>query len=302
MANIFHHPYEAHDKLIAFASNCDVVTYENENIPYATAQVIERIKPLYPNSQILLNTQDRLLEKKLFEALAIPVVAYAPIHSPQDLLDFIQDEGFPVIIKHRTAGYDGKGQFRIANQEELMAYLADPHEPSIVEKMISFDREVSLIGVRSSSGEFCTYDLAENTHHQGILHKTQNRPNDPLYSTAQAYLRRLMTALHYVGCLGFEFFDINGTLVANELAPRVHNTGHWTIEGAVCSQFENHLRAITGLPLGDPKSLGRFEMVNLLGRMPSLQETLQQGDCHFHDYQKTPKTGRKVGHLCKRIE
>lgn len=292
-------PYEDLDKLQAFADLCDVITFENENIPYQSLALLEKSHPIYPNAAALRVSQDRLFEKKLFDELGIPTVPYQVIDNPNDLSRFVSSYSFPIIKKERTQGYDGKGQFWINNSNDLA--LCD-FKNAIVEQVIPFKREISIIGIRAIDGQTKFYDLCENKHINGILHSTINRPNDPMCEHAIDYLNRLLKTLDYVGCLTLELFETESGLLANEMAPRVHNSGHWTIEGTRCSQFANHLRAIAGLTLGDTRSTGIIRMQNLLGQVPPYKSALTDGNRYLHDYQKKPLPGRKVGHLCEIID
>lgn len=301
LGKVINKPYDDKEAVIKFVSLCDVITYENENIPYETAVLIESLKPLYPNANTLLNTQDRLLEKQLFQLLKIPTVHFKSIDSYQDLFNFIQEYDFPVIIKKRTQGYDGKGQIKIYTNKDLVKLEGEILSNLIVEKMINFEREVSIIGTKSRNGEVVYYDICENNHINGILERTRNIIKDPIFENAKIYLNKVIEHFNYVGCLAFEFFQYKGILYANELAPRVHNTGHWTIEGTLCNQFENHIRAIAGLPLGNTDSIAHFEMRNIIGELPSLNEILNLKDTYFHDYQKEPKSGRKLGHISRKL-
>lgn len=290
-------PYQDQNALRQFADQVDIITFENENIPVDTLTFLNEYKPVRPGIKALTTSQDRLFEKTLFRSLDIPCAPFAQINSYEDLLTAAKTLSFPLFLKTRREGYDGKGQLKINNLSELEAINPTMLSNAIVEQGIAFQREVSLIAARSVSHEIVFYDICENRHQNGILIETQNKVDDPLFETAKTYLTRLLDALDYIGILCVEFFQVDNQLIANEMAPRVHNSGHWTIEGATTSQFENHLRAIANLPLGNTQSLGQATMRNLIGTMPNKNELLAQG--HLHDYHKAPKPGRKLGHVTK---
>lgn len=298
LGSLIHKPYTDEKALTNFVNACDVITYENENIPVDTAQYIASLKPLYPNVLSLQTTQDRLLEKTLFEKLNIQTVPFQKIDSLHELELFLEKNSFPVVIKKRRQGYDGKGQLKLSSANDLSLLTDDFLNNCIVESYISFDREVSIIAVRNSTGDCRYYDICENEHKNGVLNQTFNKINDPMFKQAQQYINRIIEALDYVGCLAFEFFQKEDQLFANELAPRVHNSGHWTIEGSHTSQFENHLRAICNLHLGNTESKGVYQMINLLGKIPDSASLLSLDYLHLHHYQKSERANRKVGHLC----
>ncbi|MGE3318930.1 MAG: 5-(carboxyamino)imidazole ribonucleotide synthase [Candidatus Berkiella sp.] len=288
--------YSDHIQLEKFAKECDIITYENENIPYQTIEFLESYKTTYPNSQAIKLTQDKLLEKQLFHHLGIPTAPNKHIHSIDDAINFAKFNHYPFFIKKRTDGYDGRGLIKITNEKQLLNLDNSQLVDTVCEKFIAFEREVSLIAVISKTGHRAYYDLCENTHSDGILHKTTNIVDDPIYNKAKMYTDLILDYLGYIGCIAFEFFQIGNDLLANEIAPRVHNSGHWTIEGAFTSQFENHIRAITGLPLGNTATRYRATMYNIIGTMLNPQELLKDNLCFFHDYKKEPKPGRKLGH------
>ena len=277
-----------------FASQVDLVTVESENID---AAVLEGLH-LYPNAHAIGIAQDRLLEKRFFHQCGIGTAPFAPVDSLEDLQDAISQLGLPAILKTRRMGYDGKGQVRLAHTDEAAAAWVEVAEaPCILEGHVSFTREVSLIAARNASGDIVFYPLTENHHRAGIL-RTSIAPCDcaALQPLAEDYLRKLLTGLDYIGVLAVEFFVLDGGLIANEMAPRVHNSGHWTIEGAETSQFENHLRALLSLPLG-PTTSQPTVMLNCIGTMPAAEETARFPELHRHDYGKEPRPGRKLGHL-----
>ena len=243
-------------------------------------------------------SQDRLREKALFAKLRIPVAAHAAVDSRADLIAAARRLDIPGVLKTRRLGYDGKGQFVIRKPAQIdAAWALIGAEGLIYEQFVPFSREVSLIGARSAGGQCAFYPLSANYHHGGVLrYGIAPHADRRLERLAQQYLRRVMEALRYVGVLAIEFFVVGGRLIANEMAPRVHNTGHWTIEGCVTSQFENHLRAICGLPLGSTRALGHTAMINFLGNLPQRSALLSFEGLAFHDYGKSARPGRKLGH------
>jgi 5-(carboxyamino)imidazole ribonucleotide synthase len=279
----------------------DVVTYEFENIPDAAAATIAAHTRLYPSSTALRLAQDRFFEKSGFLQLGIPTPTFANVTKPFELKIALQNIGTPSILKTRRYGYDGKGQQRILQTEDgARAFDALGQVPCLLEQWVTFTRELSLLCVRSLRGELAFYPLVQNVHYDGILRLTlAPAPNltAELQQLAQQYAERLLVHLDFAGVLALEFFEVGGQLLANEFAPRVHNSGHFTIEGAGTSQFENHLRAIARLPLGDTSVRGSVAMLNLVGKMPRAADVLAFRDVHLHDYGKEPRAGRKLGHL-----
>ncbi|PKM12610.1 MAG: 5-(carboxyamino)imidazole ribonucleotide synthase [Gammaproteobacteria bacterium HGW-Gammaproteobacteria-3] len=289
--------------LAQLAQRCDVVTYEFENVPVEIIDLIAEQTPVYPPAKALAVAQDRLLEKNFFRDLGIATAPYAAVNSLAELERAISDIGWPAILKTRTLGYDGKGQALTRSSEDLAGALEQLQgAPAIVEGFVAFQREVSIIAARSVSGAIVYYPLSENQHRNGILRLAKSSANDPLQSEAEVIITRLLEALDYVGILALELFDLNGHLVANEFAPRVHNSGHWTIEGSETSQFENHLRAILDQPLGDTATRGFAAMQNFIGGTPSLAEVLAIPKAHMHLYNKAPRKGRKVAHATLRAD
>ncbi len=289
------------EALRALASSVDVVTYEFENVPAETVAALEGRVPVYPHPRALAFAQDRLREKTLFRELGIPTPAFAPVDDLEQLRAAMAEVGLPAVLKTRTEGYDGKGQFvlREAGQVEA-AWDAIGRMPAILEGFVGYSREVSILAVRGRDGEIRHYPLSENTHERGILRLSVARPGDPLQTQAEELVRRLLEWLDYVGVIALELFQVGDELLANEFAPRVHNSGHWTIEGAEISQFENHLRAVLGWPLGMTEPVGFSAMVNFIGRLPPAEAVLALPYTHFHDYGKAPRDGRKVGHATVR--
>ena len=280
------------------AADTDLVTYEFENVPVSALQAVSRTRTCLPPVDALRVSQDRLLEKNLFTQLGIPTPPYRAVESLGELRDGVAALGLPCVLKTRRLGYDGKGQFYLRKAADVeLAWQALGGTPLILEGFVAFDREVSIIGARSTRGEVRTYPIVANTHRDGILRVTRApHRSAALQKAAEGHLRKLLGHFDYAGVLTIEFFVRKGRLIANEMAPRVHNSGHWTIEGAATSQFENHLRAITGLPLGDTRAIGHAAMVNFIGSMPERDRVLALPGVHYHDYGKAPRPGRKVGH------
>ncbi len=280
------------------ASRSDVVTFDWENISGGALAPLEKITSIRPPRAALETSQDRLLEKALFTRLRIPVAAHAAVDTPQDLWRATRDLGLPGMLKTRRLGYDGKGQFVLRRPADLdAAWAAMGAAGLIYEAFQKFSREVSIIGARSAAGKIVYYPLTANTHVDGVLrYCIAPFVDQALERIARRHLKRVLESLSYVGVLTLEFFVVKGRLVANEMAPRVHNSGHWTIEGCITSQFENHLRAIVGLPLGSTRSLGHSAMINFLGQMPGRERLLGIEGLAYHDYGKEPRPGRKLGH------
>ena len=289
-------------RLAQLAGEVDLVTFEFENVPVATLGTVAAARPFYPPVAALGASQDRLDEKNLFRKLKIPTPRYAAVDSFADLQSAARDIGMPGVLKTRRLGYDGRGQFVVRSAADLEpAWAMLGSVPLIYERFVDFSREVSIIGARSTRGEIAFYPLTANTHAGGILrYSIAPFRNTRLQQQAQVYLRRLLRHFDYAGVLTIEFFVAGGRLIANEMAPRVHNSGHWTIEGAQTSQFENHLRAVLGLPLGSTRALGHSAMVNFIGTIPAPGNILQVSDVHLHSYGKEPRPNRKLGHCTVR--
>lgn len=278
--------------------DAQVVTYEFENVSSIGVEYLSRRVRLHPPAQALNVKQDRLREKRLFRGLGLPTAEFLAIEAENDISRVSRRLGFPMVLKTRSHGYDGKNQFVVNTEGELRRVCNGlPRGSLLAEQFVAFDREVSLIAVRSVSGETAYYPLAENIHRQGVLDSSRSRPNDPVASVAREYAAKLLARLDYIGVLALELFQVGHELLANEFAPRVHNTGHWTIEGAETSQFENHLRAILGLPLGATGPVGSAAMVNLIQDLPDAHRVLKIPGVHLHIYGKPKRLGRKVGHL-----
>ena len=287
------------------ASRSDVVTFDWENISGGALEPLERITQVRPPRAALEVSQDRLAEKALFARLKIPVAAHCAVDSRAELIRASEKIGLPGVLKTRRLGYDGKGQFVLRAAEDVdRAWAAIGTAGLVYEKFQDFSREVSLVGVRSAAGQSAFYPLSCNTHGGGILrYSIAPFISARLEKRARLYMKRVMGALDYIGVLTLEFFVVRGSLIANEMAPRVHNSGHWTIEGCVTSQFENHLRAVCDMPLGSTRALGHTAMINFLGQMPDRERLLGIDGLAYHDYGKTPRPGRKLGHctILKRL-
>jgi 5-(carboxyamino)imidazole ribonucleotide synthase len=287
--------------LDAFAERVDVVTYEFENVPVAVAERLSARAPVFPPPRALDVAQDRLKEKSLFRNLAIGTAPFATVDSREELEAAVAEIGFPAVLKTRTQGYDGKGQRVLRRADDLASALAALGSRSLLlEGFVPFDRELSILAARSRTGETAYWPLIENVHRDGILRlSTAPAPDVPqeLADQAVAIAENVLEALDYVGVLAIELFQHEGRLLANEMAPRVHNSGHWTIEGAKTSQFENHLRAVLGLPLGPTAVSGVSAMVNLIGQVPDEAAILGIPGAHLHLYGKAARPGRKLGHV-----
>jgi 5-(carboxyamino)imidazole ribonucleotide synthase len=283
--------------LARFCDSVELVTWEFENVPARAAEFVAARKPLLPHPRALAVGQDRLAEKQLFDRLGIAVPKYAPVATRTELDQALAAIRAPAVLKTRRLGYDGKGQAVLRSPSDADAAWAKlGGQPLLLEAFVPFEREISCIGVRGHDGRCAFYPVSENVHRDGILRTSLPRAGDPLQAAAEDATRKVMEALEYVGVMAFEFFVAGGRLLGNEIAPRVHNSGHWTIDGAQCSQFENHLRAIAGLPLGDTALRGPCAMVNFIGSVPEVAQLLRIPGLHLHLYGKLPKPARKIGH------
>jgi 5-(carboxyamino)imidazole ribonucleotide synthase len=285
----------------AFLQGIDLVTYEFENVPAATVEWLTGSVPAYPPPRALEVAQDRLYEKQLFEACGIPVPPYAAVGNEEELEQALVTVGVPALLKTRRLGYDGKGQAPVTDRATAVtAWRQLGGVPCLLERRVAFDCEVSVLAARSRDRSTVVYPLVENEHRDGILFCSRapaRTASADLERTASGYARQLLDELGYTGILAVEFFVVGDTLLANEMAPRVHNSGHWTIEGAETSQFEQHLRAILGWPLGDTSLRAYAGMVNLLGAVPPLDALLAIPGAHVHVYGKAPRPRRKLGHV-----
>ncbi|MFP8968379.1 5-(carboxyamino)imidazole ribonucleotide synthase [Pokkaliibacter sp. CJK22405] len=282
-----------------FGEQVDVVTFEFENVAIESAQALEQTVPLYPSTKALAATQDRLVEKSLFRDLGIKTPGFQAIDTRDDVQAAIDALGLPLVIKTRRFGYDGKGQFVLRTTEQIDELWNElGGQALIAEAFVPFDREVSIIAVRSQQGDVRFYPLTQNEHRSGILHLSRPLVNgDSRTAQAQEFISTLLNKLDYVGTIALELFQVGDELLANEFAPRVHNSGHWTIEGAETSQFENHVRAVAGIPLGDTRAIEHSAMINIIGDFPDRQAIQAIDGAHFHDYGKAPRAGRKIGHV-----
>ncbi len=282
------------------AERSDVISFdwENVSVPALRAATRQSRTPIAPPLRALAAAQDRLFEKRSFERLGIPTTHFMPVDSRAALARAVARIGLPGVLKTRRLGYDGKGQCVLRSAADLdAAWERLGAVPLLYEQFVPFDFEVSMIGARGRDGAVALYALNRNYHVDGILRVTRAPwPAPRLERAAALHMRRALEAFRYVGVLTIEFFVHRGRLIANEMAPRVHNSGHWTIEGAQTSQFENHVRAIAGLPLGSPRARGHAVMINLIGQMPPRAPLLREAGLHFHDYGKEPRHGRKLGH------
>ncbi len=301
--------YRDQAALAEFASRIDVATFDFENVPAESAHWLSERVPVFPRPRALATAQDRLAEKTLFSELGIPVPPFMPIDSRASLDAAIKAIGTPAILKTRRLGYDGKGQYRIKSPADVDAAWStlggQAHTVGLIlEGFVAFERELSVVAVRGRDGEFRAWPLTENWHVDGVLSASlaPATVDRALSDTAYEYARKLAEALDYVGVFALELFCRDGLLLANELAPRVHNSGHWTIEGAQTSQFQNHLRAVLGLPLGATDAIGHACMLNWIGALPDANAVLREPGGHWHDYGKTSRAGRKVGHATLRAD
>jgi 5-(carboxyamino)imidazole ribonucleotide synthase len=301
VAPVLHGSFTDPKLLARLARECEVLTFDWENISVAALRAHAASAQgarICPPIAALAAAQDRVSEKRLFERLGIPTTRWRAVGSRAQLERALREVGLPGVLKTRRLGYDGKGQARVATAADAhRAWEALGQVPLIFEEWVPFDCEVSIIGARSRGGEIAVYPLNGNVHSQGILRLTRAPYGPPRWQRMAArYLELCLARFRYVGVLTMEFFVRDGRLIANEMAPRVHNSGHWTIEGCVTSQFENHLRAILGLPLGSTRPLGFSAMANLIGAVPPREGLLAREELHLHDYGKQPRPGRKVGH------
>ena len=296
---VLKYAYDDADGLARLADLADVITYEFENVPVGALAHLPDNVPVYPPAPALASAQDRLVEKQLFESLEIPLPGYRTVDSTDDLERACNELGLPIVLKTRRLGYDGKGQLVVRDRENSADVVASLGGSNLIaEQWVQFDREVSAIGARTVSGDTVFYPLTENRHADGILSESRAPAEDgPLTDLAVGYLDRMLTKLDYVGVLALELFVVGDQLLANEYAPRVHNSGHWTIEGSETSQFENHVRAILDMPTGETQMTGAAGMLNLIGQIPDDYQALDTRPAHLHDYGKSPRPGRKLGHV-----
>jgi 5-(carboxyamino)imidazole ribonucleotide synthase len=293
--------YSDEQALDRFANGLEVVTYEFENVPVAAARFLAGRVPVYPPANALEQAQDRLSEKKLFRKLGISTAEFSEISSRKELDAALKKIMLPAVLKTRRLGYDGKGQWLLRTEADATKARKEmPDVPLILEKFVPFMRELSMLGVRGRTGEIAFYPMVENHHREGILRLSlapAPKLTEKLQREAEKATRRVLEELGYVGVLCIEYFEVEGKLLANEMAPRVHNSGHWSIEGAVTSQFENHIRAVSGMPLGSTATTGYSAMINLIGEVPKTEDVLLVPNAHLHLYGKAAREGRKLGHV-----
>ena len=296
--------WDDEDALKKLGQCSDVVTFDFENVPESSASLIESLCPVYPPPRALFKSQDRLREKTMMQELGIPVAPFYPVSSRPDLKAAVEKIGLPCVLKTRRLGYDGKGQLVLRFQEDLERawQMLGDHE-LICEGFVAFDAECSIIAARGQGGHTVYWPLTRNLHREGILAVSRVPAFDQeLQLYAETLVRRLLDHLDYTGVMALELFLKDGELLANEFAPRVHNSGHWSIDGDCTSQFENHLLAICGLPLGSTRNETPALMFNLLGEMPECAgqqpfDPATNAAVHWHDYRKTARAGRKIGHV-----
>jgi 5-(carboxyamino)imidazole ribonucleotide synthase len=299
-----HGEFDDYQALYQLVRESDVVTYEFENVPVESARWLAERVPVFPPPRALEVSQDRLAEKTFFTELGIPTPPFAAVDTRQQFDAALREIGLPAVLKTRRFGYDGKGQVVLRTREDAEAAWGKLGGRSLIlEGFVPFDRELSVIAVRGRGGEVVCYPLIENEHRDGILHRSVAPAGDlreELTERAQEFAARVLTELGYVGVLTIEWFQDGPRLLANEMAPRVHNSGHWTIEGAQTSQFENHLRAVCGWPLGRADAVGHSAMFNFIGSVPPTPDVIRHPAAHLHTYGKGPRPGRKVGHVTLR--
>jgi 5-(carboxyamino)imidazole ribonucleotide synthase len=293
--------YEDRDALDQLLARSDVVTYEFENVPQEAVEYLEARVPVRPDRTALRLASDRVNEKELFARCGIPTVRWQAIDEASQMDGAVRAIGLPSVLKTRREGYDGKGQRVLRRSADVEgSFTGLGGHALILESFVDFRRELSIVAVRGVGGDVAFYPLVENRHEGGILRFTRAPAPDldeGHQARAETYARALLEALDYVGVLALELFDDGVDLLANEIAPRVHNSGHWTIEGAETSQFENHLRAITGAPLGSTRARGESAMINLIGAPPDAAKILAVPGAYLHLYGKAPRPGRKIGHV-----
>ena len=297
-------PYDDTAALNAFANAVDVITYEFENVPTSALDTLEALRPIHPNRRALATSQDRLLEKQFLQSLGLNIAPFATVDTLDDLTAAIEKVGTPAILKTRRFGYDGKGQARIMSSDDATKAHADmAGAPCVLEGFVDFSHEVSVIAARGQQGDIACYDPGENVHIDGILNSTTvpAKLSNTQSTDAVLLAARILNELDYVGVMGVELFVTPQGLIVNEFAPRVHNSGHWTQNGCAIDQFEQHIRAVVGWPLGDGKRHSDVTMENLIGddmdRVPAIAA---EPNSALHLYGKADvKPGRKMGHVNK---
>lgn len=290
------------NSLETFLASVDVVTYESENTDADLVANINQLKPVYPGENSLRRSQHRLVEKNTFRDLGIKTANFLRVASKDDLLKASQELGLPIVLKTTTMGYDGKGQAVVKTPADInTAWEALQGNELIAEAFVTFSRELSIIAVRDTQGNTRTYPLAENDHSEGILRVSRvpvTGLSQEKQKEAEHYITTLLDHLGHVGVITLELFDTETGLIANEMAPRVHNSGHWTIEGSPSSQFENHIRAICGMPLGNTQARqSNAAMINIIGKHGNREKVLAMPNAFLHTYSKTERLNRKIGHI-----
>jgi 5-(carboxyamino)imidazole ribonucleotide synthase len=296
--------YDNNDKLEQFAKSVDVVTYEFENVPLRSAALISKIAKVYPPPEALRVSQDRLFEKQFFAQLGIAISPFRQVESQEELFEAVNQLGLPAVLKTRRLGYDGKGQHVLRNPEDVVSasrFVLPDSAGWILEGFVKFKRELSIISCRFPGEKISHYPLTWNHHRDGILNVSVAPAVEALPETselARQIAETVLKKLDYIGTLAIELFEQeDGSLLVNEMAPRVHNSGHWTINGAFVSQFENHIRAVSGLPPGSTHNTGLWVMKNIIGEYPDLSKVLSDERAQVHLYGKSPRAGRKLGHI-----
>ncbi len=301
VGELFDASYHDNSRLREFSQGIDVATYEFENVPVTAVEELQKHVAVFPSIAALRTAQDRLAEKQLFANLRIPTPRFEVVDSDRGARDAAEKLGCPVVFKTIRLGYDGKGQLVIRELRDAADVWSRLGKvPLVAEQFVAFQRELSIIAVRGRDAQVVFYPLTQNIHVDGILRfSLAPAPGvtPVLQAKAESYVKSILDSFDYVGTLALELFQVGEELLANEIAPRVHNSGHWTMDGATVSQFENHLRAILGYQLGKPELRGVSGMVNLIGDIPSPDEVLAHPQAHLHLYGKTPRPGRKVGHI-----
>ncbi|MBD1577307.1 MULTISPECIES: 5-(carboxyamino)imidazole ribonucleotide synthase [Vibrio] len=286
-------------------AKADVITAEFEHIPHSILDICQQSGKFRPTTQAIKAGGDRRIEKQLLDNANVANAKYAIITNRSEFDDAITYVGLPMVLKTALGGYDGKGQWRLKETTDIDAtwhemqqsLTATKHQAIVAEEFVPFQREVSLVGARRANGEIAVYPLAENVHVDGVLSLSTAIDEPKLQQQAQQMFSAIAQQLDYVGVLAIEFFDLDGTLLVNEIAPRVHNSGHWTQQGAEVCQFENHLRAVCDMPLGSTQAIRHAAMINILGQDSLPKEVLAMPNCHIHWYGKEKRTGRKMGHI-----
>ena len=281
-----------------FCNAVDSIIIDYEHVPLEQIAIMEHHFPYQGHAQLLRKAQDRLLEKKLLNQLSIPHADYLEINSFDDIFQAASKLDYPIVLKKRRHAYDGKGQYILKDIKEINAFKSEINPGEyIAEQFIPFDKEFSLISVRGAKGEFSSYDVTENIHHKGILIESRNIPNHPAHHILASYNKLIAEACDYIGVFAVEYFQHHEKFLVKEISPRVHNTGHWTLDVAYCSQFENHLRACTHLPLGNTDSYAQATMLNVIGDWESAYQYINHPKAKIYDYGKKPRLKRKLGHI-----